>query len=475
MVKRKAWQSGALVLMCAAMTACSGGKTDDGAGEAPPVSEDAPAADGRTAVTMSVLTKDRFLTEAEQKFEAANPDIDVQIEEIVPADTSGGDKMMIRKGPGTEEGPKKEDVDKYASSVNTAIMSGNAADIISVEYLPVGKYADKGLLADWNALVGADASFNKSEYYENVFAAVSNGGGWYGIPTSFSLSAMLGDLSLLEQNGLDEKTWTWDQFVELIEQTSTDGKFGIAAMEPEALLGYLAESLYGQLVKKDGDAAAFDAGLFQTYMEKIKHLYDGGFATKEMMGPANASFRQAGMASPMDAAIMPQAGGGEPQDMIRPPGTGEDEGIPFKSGQVLGLNAKSEVKDAAWSFVKFLLSEEMQSSRALMNFPVNKAALGNKLTETKEMLANSGSGGGEGKGPSIMLRNKDGETITPTLTDEDVEKIKSLMPSVGKYSNQDPKVMSMIAEESAAYFSGSKSAEAVAGTLASRINTYLNE
>jgi multiple sugar transport system substrate-binding protein len=33
----------------------------------------------------------------------------------------------------------------------------------------------------------------------------------------------------------------------------------------------------------------------------------------------------------------------------------------------------------------------------------------------------------------------------------------------------------MIAEDSAAYFSGSKSAEAVANSLASRINTYLNE
>src|SRR5690606_23623473 len=156
------------------------------------------AADGKTAVTMSVLTKDRFLAEAEQKFEAANPDIDIQIEEIVPADTSGGDKMMIRKGPGMDDGPKKEDVEKYASSVNTAIMSGNAADIISVEYLPVDKYAEKELLANWDEIASQDASFNKSEYYENVFAAVSKDGGWYGIPTSFSLNTMLGDVSLLE-------------------------------------------------------------------------------------------------------------------------------------------------------------------------------------------------------------------------------------------------------------------------------------
>ncbi|WP_028612830.1 ABC transporter substrate-binding protein [Paenibacillus harenae] len=474
MRKRKAWQSGALILLCAAMTACSGGKANNETSGTPESSNSAPeTTDGKTAVTMSVLTKDRFLTEAEQKFEAANPDIDIQIEELVPADTSGGDKMVMRKG-GEDTGPKQEDVEKYANNVNTAIMSGNATDIISVEYLPVDKYAEKGLLSDWNEAAGEDAGFNKSDYYENVFAGVSRGEGWYGIPTSFSLDAMLGDIALLEQNGLDDKTWTWDQFVDLIGKTSGDGKFGISMMAPEALLRYLTESVYGQLVKKDGDSATFDADAFQSYMEKIRQMYDNGLATADRMGPANTSFSYSSMPSPMEAAIKPQAVGGEPLDMIRPPGTGQDEGYPFKSGQVLGLNAKSEVKEAAWSFVKYLLSEEMQSSRSLMSFPVNKTALSNKLIETRNMLEGT-STGGDGKKNSIMIRGADGETVTPKLSDEDIEKIKNLMPNIGKYSNQDPKVLSMIAEESAAYFSGSKSADAVAGSLANRINTYLNE
>lgn len=48
-------------------------------------------------------------------------------------------------------------------------------------------------------------------------------------------------------------------------------------------------------------------------------------------------------------------------------------------------------------------------------------------------------------------------------------------PSVGKYANQDSKVLGMITEESAAYFNGKKSADAVAKSLANWINTYLNE
>jgi len=465
-----AWKASALLLLCAAMTACSGGNSNDGASGSPGSSGSAPKTpDGKTAVTMTVMTKDRFLTEAEQKFEAAHPDIDIQIEEIVPADTSSGDKVIMKAGP--DSGEKPEDVDKYVNSVNTAIMSGNASDIVAVEHLPVDKYAEKGLLTDWNELAAKDGSFNKSDYYENIFGGVSSGNGLYGIPVSFSLDVMLGDASLLKQNGLDDKTWTWDEFVGLLEKTKTEGQFGIAMMTPEKLLAYVSESVYEQLVKKDGASVTFDAGAFQAYMEKIKKLYDSNLATAERVGP-NASFSHINMRNPIDIVMVPQMGGNS-KALLRPPGTGKDEGIPFKSSQVLGLNAKSKAKDAAWTFVKFLLSEETQSSMALMNYPVNKAALKNKLVETQQML--TGKGDGQGKKGKIIMKGPDGKEIQPTLTDEDISKVLDSMPSVGKYTNQDPKVLSMIADESAAYFSGSKPADAVAKSLANRINTYLNE
>lgn len=471
--REKSWKMGSLVLLCAALTACAGGNGGNEGAQA--ASGDAPkTADGKTAVTMTVMTKDRFLTEAEQKFEAAHPDIDVQIEEIVPADTSSGDKIMVKTGPGgAAGGPKPEDVDKYVNSVNTAIMSGNASDIIAVENLPVDKYVDKGLLADWNELAAGDSGFNKSDYYENIFNGVSNGNGWYGIPTSVSLDAMLGDASLLQRNGMDDRTWTWDQFVGLLEKTKEDGKYGIANMEPAQLLQLLAESVYGELVTKDGSSASFDAAAFRTYMENVKKLYDEGIATSEQMGMDSSSFSRTNMANPLTAALKV---GGESRDLLRPPGTGEDEGIPFKSNQVLALNAKSKAKDAAWAFVKYLLSDEMQSSLSLSNFPVHRAAVKNKLVETQQMLQNQGSGdSGGGKKMRIQLKGPDGQAITPELTDEDIQRVVDLMPSVGKYSNKDPKVMSMITEESAAYFSGSKSSDAVAKSLANRINTYLNE
>ncbi|MDQ0112623.1 ABC transporter substrate-binding protein [Paenibacillus harenae] len=470
--RAKVWKSTAWLVLCAALAACSSGNDGKETNGSPaPGNNSAKTEDGKTVVSMSVLTSDRFLMEAEQKFEQLHPDIDVQINELVPADTSGGGKIVMMQG--AETGPKPEDVDKYASSVNAALMSGNASDIISAEYLPIDKYIEKGLLGDWDEWASKDGSFNKTDYYEKVMSGVSGGEGWYGVPTSFSLDVMLGDDSLLEQNSLNDATWTWDQFVDLLAKTKTDGKYGMSMIKPETLLKYVIESVYAQLVKKDGNNVSFDEQAFRAYMEKVKKLYDEGLATPEMMGPENTAFRLLSMDSPMNALLMPQMEG-KSKAMLTPPASGTDEGLPFKSSQVLALNEKSDVKEAAWTFVSYLLSEEMQSSRAMMNFPVNKAALANGLASTKEMIEGGGNGEG-GKKASIRLRGKDGEEMTPTISEEDMARVTALMPEVGKYANIDSKVLSMISEESAAYFTGGKSADAVAKSLSNRINTYLNE
>ena len=298
-VRERIWKSVVLIGLCAALTACGSANqaadTVPGGGSPSGIQERTDS--NKTVVTMAVMTKDRFLEEAEQKFESAHPDMDIRIEETAPSD-SGGGNMVIN---GRPSGPSAEQVEKYINAVNTAIMSGKAADIVSVEYLPFDKYVEKGLLADRNELAEGDEHFQKSNYYENIFHGVSDGDFWYGIPTSFSLSVMVGDAALLEQNGLDDRTWTWDQFVALLE--------------------------------------------------KLRQSGDG--------------------------------------------------------------NQK------------------------------------------------------------VMVKRPNGQSYQ--LTDEDIEHILSVIPSVGKYENRDAKVLDMIREESKAYFTGNKTGKAVIDALANRITAYLNE
>ncbi|TXK84841.1 extracellular solute-binding protein [Paenibacillus sp. N3.4] len=120
----------------------------------------APAASGTKTVTFSVMTSDRFLELAKQKFEEKHPDIKIEIKESIAAPQMQQNAQTQQKGVMLMTGkPDPKNVEKYVSSVNTELMSGKASDIIVMDNLPFKKYADKKLLENIGDLMSKDASF----------------------------------------------------------------------------------------------------------------------------------------------------------------------------------------------------------------------------------------------------------------------------------------------------------------------------
>ncbi|MBM7563977.1 ABC transporter substrate-binding protein [Paenibacillus sacheonensis] len=475
--KTQAWTwmgaTASTLLLASALTACSSGGSGNSPGEAAEAAADTAEGDaaGKQTVTVSVFTEDRFLEEAAARFEQAHPDIDIEVRETVPTDTSGKNTIRIA---GKDNGPAEEDIDKYVNAVGTALMSGKAADLISTNYLPVDRYLDKGMFADWTGIAGKDKDFNADAYYERVLKGLTSGKTWYAIPVGYSLDVLVGNKAAIKQaGGVDDKTWTWEQFIALCGQiasrTNADGTKPqvLGGMKPEELLGYLTKTVYDQLVTKEGKAASFDEKAFRGYLEQVKQLYDSGAVSDANLGRMQQVFMPMSMSAPMELAILPSMLGEGEGEVLQPPGSGKDEGLPFTSDLALALNDRSKVKPAAWEFVKFLLSEEMQASPAMMAFPVNQAAARTKLERFAEQQKSGGA--------KMMIKNKNGGEKQLMMTQEQIDSALKLLPSVGNYEGKDEKVLGIIKEESAAFFAGSKSAEAVAKAAANRITTYLNE
>ncbi|QHW34015.1 carbohydrate ABC transporter substrate-binding protein [Paenibacillus rhizovicinus] len=476
------WQSAAAsaLLLGSLLTACSSGDNNtntatDTANTANPSDTSNSAqqdADAKQTVTVSVFTEDRFLEDAVSRFEQSHPNIDIEVQETVPTDTSG--KQMIRRaGPG-DDGPPAGDVDKYVNAVGAALMSGKGSDLISVGYLPVDRYLDKGMFADWSELAGKDKSFNSADYYEKVLKGMTGSTGWYAIPVGYTLEVLMGNKSAIQDaGGVDDKTWNWEQFIALCEkiskQASANGEspLVLGGQKPEDLMGFLTETVYGKLVSKDGNQSSFDEEAFRVYLEQVKKLYDSGAVSADDLGRMQQVFSKMSMSQPMELASLPSAQENGEAVVLNPPGTGEDEGLPFTSDLAFALNARSKVKPAAWEFVKFLLSKEIQAAPSMMAFPVNQAAAKEKLEQFVEMQKS-------GK-VKMMIKDKNGPERSLTITPEQIDSVLQLLPTVGKYQRKDDKVIGMIKEEAAAYFAGSKSSEAVAKAAANRIDTYLNE
>src|SRR6266545_8343232 len=177
--------TGVLVL---ALAACSQGSATKQA--------DAPA--GKTAIRyMNFSANDgheKDLAAIVQAFQAANPDITVQVE-TVP-------------------------YDNYFTKLQTAVAGGTAADSFELNYENFVSYAKNGSLAE---LAGVDAA----TYKKSLLEAFNDGGKQYGLPESFSNVVLFYNRSLFAKAGIAAPTssWTWaDEQAAAAKLTNKAGK-----------------------------------------------------------------------------------------------------------------------------------------------------------------------------------------------------------------------------------------------------------
>jgi multiple sugar transport system substrate-binding protein len=145
----------------------------------------------------------------------------------------------------------------------------------------------------------------------------------------------------------------------------------------------------------------------------------------------------------------------------------------FDNRQSLIVNANSQNKRLAWEFIKFMLSEEMQTSSNLMDIPVNNAAY---VEHTKLNIL---------KIPNYVMDGSD--LIVDGYQEQTDEKyvaayeeyVKAYTPLVDALSATnlmtDRTIGEMVENETTLFFEGARSAEETAAALQSRVQMYLDE
>ncbi|SDD55880.1 multiple sugar transport system substrate-binding protein [Paenibacillus sp. UNCCL117] len=458
-----------------AMTACSGaGKdpmpTTGGIGGMTPSS-------GPATVSLSVMTSDRFLELAKQRFEETHPDIRIDIKEYMAAPSTGaqqpGQNMMVM----TRPDPKN--IEKYVSTVGAELMSGKASDIIVMNDLPYKKYADKKLLENIGDLMSKDAAFKLDQYYTGIFDAMKYGGALYTVPVKVGLNMWLGNEAVLSGAGIDDKKWTWEEFKQLAgswaADNNKDGKpdtYPLGKIAPAQLITLMLNSSIAKFADMGGKQAKFDSPAFIQLLKLAKSMYDEQFIVPDNGDANNIVIQpQANIISFMDMYSMPKSvfdGKGAYYDL---PSENDARGTLFTTSMPLAINSKSANKQAAWEFVKFLLSDEMQSARELNGFPVNK----NGSKAQGESWKNIGGGNGKGGGAKIKMKMNGKELNVQPATDEDLAMIEKALSNAKVYAESDPKITSIVVEESAPFFQGQKSAEEAAKVIQNKVSTYLQE
>jgi multiple sugar transport system substrate-binding protein len=115
----------------------------------------------------------------------------------------------------------------------------------------------------------------------------------------------------------------------------------------------------------------------------------------------------------------------------------------------------------AWKFIAYLLSEEGQSLQERQGFSLLKSVNEKQLNDIQKQVK------------SGTYKLPDGKA--PVVSDGEFTQFRQLISTVDNFAVVDGSVISIIGDESRAFFSGQKSAEEVAKLIQNKATTFLNE
>lgn len=405
--------------------------------------------DNTRLTVASSKPEDRFLETAVAAFRKKNPGIVVEIKhytamgETYTRETEDGSMLMI--GENTDPGGEK-----YIKTISTELMSGAGPDIIDTFYLPFGKFADNGFLCDMEAIIAEDAGFDGSSYYENILDAVKYKGGLYTMPLGFLADYTAGKYSLPEGTG-SEATMLDDFLKTAGETLKTHGINGtyVLSRRDTDIFDILFRSRYGSFVKEDTRECDFTSGEFVELIKQIKEAADeklifrAGEDVTRYKGWEDLYFI---IQSSYDSNYLAYYKNPKGENNVYAipyldkPGIGSDIFMEY------GINSNSKSKGAAWKFIKFIISEEMQTSPEFFPFPINKAAMQKKIERERV--------------PEAGTELTAGDSVFSRLT---------------VYPKKNWQVLKIVQEETEKFFDGQRSAEDTANIIQGRINVMIKE
>ncbi|MEC0225651.1 ABC transporter substrate-binding protein [Paenibacillus alba] len=443
-----------------ALSACSSGASTPTSGSADNSPSGEQGSDGKKSgsnvITISVVTSNRFLELAKKKYEAANPGVTIELKPSYIAPKPKDGAMTPTRASGYDPAA----VEKHVATVNAELMNGNASDLIMVDTLAYTKYADKKLLVDLQAYMNKEKDFNENNYYMNIFDALKYKKGLYAITPSVVADIWFGNSDRIKDLKLDPNSWTWNQFSQKLGDLAKKGGDPVVEYTPpEYFTSKRVSENIDKFMKLDEKKANFKSPEFTSLLNEIKSYYDKKIlqepksnGNKGMTSGGSAGFKEAFINLKLqnfDSLSFGKRLFANPQ-VFMPPTENGSKGNSFNVGMLLAMNEKSKNKDRAWDFLKFLLSEKMQSERDLGGLPVNK--------KTAEAQISTLETAGENK-----------------LSPDEVGKAKEIMPQLKRYGGMEPKINDIVMEETGLFFKGEKTAEDVAKTLQNRVTLYMEE
>ena len=397
------------------------------------------------------LSEKYLIRQGAIRFQMENPDIRVEVID--------GRKQM--------EGMMDADIIR---SLNEELLTGAGADVLVLDGLPGKSYIEKGILEDMSELL---TPFTESgEIYRNLTGHFRRSdGSVYEVPVrvlfpvvygeagaTASLSSLQAYLEYQESPGagsisgktvyeniLRRLAFLYDQ-----ELWDDDGK-----LKEEELTDLLEAAM--RTGEHSGARVLYPEDEDNGAGKRYNLVAENGFTTPDHLG-IMAGDNQASLELPREMAEMSLSFA-----VMR------EKGYPLQSvnhtfypEERVAINRNSRQKETAERFVTFLLSEQIQGEDVEDGFPVTRAGV--ERWKQRQIVMSYGTGNWEG----LMIYGD-----YPTESERKL--LLDMIPDLDNPVVPDPTVLSIMAEESEGYFSGTQDLPAAVKAIISKVTLYRAE
>lgn len=368
------------------------------------------------------------------------------------------------------------------TALNTSITSSNCPDIIDLSFGNVNSYVSKGLLVDLNPYL-EKGSVKRGDLVESVLEAYTFGDTLVSIPTSFSISTIMGRTSQLG----DRTSWTIKDIMDFAAQYPDAKLFNYSSKVNmlSTCLQYSCDSFIDYSTGK----CSFDSQEFLDILE-FCNTFDAeadwdseGDSFPKQISDGRILLNDYSLYDMMEMQMYCLMFN-EPVTFIGYPTVDGSSGNRINGRNCYAITTKSSNPDGAWAFIESLLQyQPMPKWGGRDYFSIRRDMLDEnfeKAMEDEVILDENGEPLLDANG-DIIINPKttwgwgDWSAEIYAATPEQVQMVRNLIESASAATNNDETILSIINEEAQGYFEGQKSAQEVAGIIQSRVQTYVSE
>lgn len=395
-------------------------------------------------ISITTMYEEEFLTIAANKFMDKYPNVKI----IINVFKNDSDSFLL---------------EEYQNYLNTKIMTGKAEDIIMNRYLPSRKYIDMGALSDLSSFLNNTPEIKSDNFYMNIFEMMKdNKGRMYEIPLGCTLSKIVYFDKALATNSnlfLDDNitTMSFDKVLDyakqLISNTDMVNTFLNMGRGRNISMDLITNDL-NKFIDFENKKVDINTKQYAEILETGKDLEKQGyFDTTRSIDYYNMEYHLAFL----DDYDVQAAYYSLIPDSIRyhsMPLSDADGNI-YTNPLRAGINSASNNKELAWEFIKYLLSDEVQSLPSFYSLGVNKKGF-DAIVDRNLQMYNDGN-----------KQNVSKEEYKNLL--------ESWLSQINAFNSEQVYITNMIYEENIKFFEGKQSAEATAEALQRKIDQYFNE